>query len=42
MRFGPAVPLLDLEVGDVLRGAVFDRLEGERLGRAAAIGDREF
>ena len=41
MRFGDAVPLLDLEIGDVLRRTIFGRLEGERLSRTAAIGDLE-
>ena len=41
MGAGHAVPLLDLEIGDILRGAVFGRLEGERLARPAAIGDVE-
>ena len=41
MRFGHAVSLLDLEIGDIARGAIFGRLEGERLGRTAAIGDVE-
>ena len=41
MGLGHTVPLLDLEIGDVLRGAVLGRLEGERLARAAAIGDVE-
>jgi hypothetical protein len=40
-RLSDAVALLDPEILDIGRGAVLNRAEGQRLGRAAAIGDVE-